>query len=213
MTHRTVLTLPLAAAIAFTALGCAARSIPPSEIPQTRSHVVLLRDGETGSVGRVLVANTAGREELSSERDSISVTGGAAPGPRSTLSEAEVMSIFGGALSALPPPPARFTLHFRLGSEELADESRAQITTVIQAILMRPTPYVTVVGHTDTSGKDAENFVLGMARAQGVRNLLVQSGLAPSAIEVLSLGERDTLIPTADETPEPRNRRVEIAVR
>jgi outer membrane protein OmpA-like peptidoglycan-associated protein len=46
-----------------------------------------------------------------------------------------------------------------------------------------------------------------------VRNLLVEAGLAASAIEVTSHGEADLLVQTANDTPEPRNRRVEIAVR
>jgi outer membrane protein OmpA-like peptidoglycan-associated protein len=199
--------------VALMASGCAAKVTPPSATPKTSAQVVLLKDVETNAVGRVLVSNAAGNVELAGERDSTRITVGAAPDPRSVMTEAEVMRLFGSALSALPPAPARFTLNFRLGSEELADESRAQITSVIAAILRRPTPYVTVIGHTDTTGKDVENFALGLARAHGVRNLLIQSGLAAAAIEVLSLGERDLLIATADDTPEPRNRRVEIAVR
>jgi outer membrane protein OmpA-like peptidoglycan-associated protein len=46
-----------------------------------------------------------------------------------------------------------------------------------------------------------------------VRNLLVEAGLAASAIDVASFGEADLLVPTADDTPESRNRRVEITVR
>ena len=45
------------------------------------------------------------------------------------------------------------------------------------------------------------------------RDLLTQAGLDASTINVTSLGEADLLIKTPDETPEPRNRRVEIAVR
>jgi outer membrane protein OmpA-like peptidoglycan-associated protein len=41
----------------------------------------------------------------------------------------------------------------------------------------------------------------------------VQAGLDASTVEVTSHGETDLLVKTPDETPEPRNRRVEIAVR
>ena len=54
---------------------------------------------------------------------------------------------------------------------------------------------------------------LGLIRANTVRGLLVQVGLDPSTIEVRSHGESDLLVKTPDETPEPRNRRVEISVR
>ena len=46
-----------------------------------------------------------------------------------------------------------------------------------------------------------------------VRNILVDAGLNASTIDVTSVGELDPLVKTPDETPEPRNRRVDIAVR
>jgi outer membrane protein OmpA-like peptidoglycan-associated protein len=57
------------------------------------------------------------------------------------------------------------------------------------------------------------NVALGLKRANSVRDILVQAGLAPSTIEVTSHGEADLLVKTPDNTPEPRNRRVEITVR
>jgi outer membrane protein OmpA-like peptidoglycan-associated protein len=52
-----------------------------------------------------------------------------------------------------------------------------------------------------------------MKRALTVRALLVEAGLDPALIEVSSLGESDLLVKTPDDTPEPRNRRVDITVR
>ena len=46
-----------------------------------------------------------------------------------------------------------------------------------------------------------------------MRDLLVEAGLDVTLIAVTSAGEGELLIRTPDETPEPRNRRVEIAVR
>ena len=53
----------------------------------------------------------------------------------------------------------------------------------------------------------------GMPQPVDRRDLLIEAGLDASAIEVYSHGETDLLVQTPDETPEPRNRRVEIAVR
>ena len=77
----------------------------------------------------------------------------------------------------------------------------------------RPVPDVLVIGHTDTTGSPASNFELGLKRATTVRNILVEAGLDPAFIELISHGEEELLVPTADEVAEPRNRRVEIAVR
>ena len=57
------------------------------------------------------------------------------------------------------------------------------------------------------------NTALGMRRALMVRDLLVDAGLASAMIEVASHGEGDLLVHTPDETPDPRNRRVDITVR
>ena len=117
------------------------------------------------------------------------------------------------ALAALPPPLRHFTLYFRFESDELTDESRALLRDVLSTVKATMVPEVVVIGHTDTIGRPSANFRLGMRRALSVRDLLVKAGLAASAIEVTSHGEADLLVKTPDETPEPRNRRVEIAVR
>ena len=70
-----------------------------------------------------------------------------------------------------------------------------------------------MIGHTDTTGAPASNFELGLKRAATVRNILVEAGLDPAFIELISHGEEELLVPTADDVAEPRNRRVEIAVR
>ena len=131
----------------------------------------------------------------------------------STLSEADVNRIFGDALSALPPPLQHFTLFFRFESDELTDESRALLGKVVSAVRGRAAPDIAIVGHTDTKGTSSANFQLGLKRSTAVRALLVAAGLDPSVVEVTSHGEADLLIQTADETAEPRNRRVEISVR
>lgn len=212
MNDRAPMAALIVAVVATLAPACAPKHIAAPGRPTT-TQIVLLRDAETDSVGRVRVTNASGSVDLSADRDSTSVTANQAPGQIVTLNESHVTHLFGDALLALPSPPARFTLHFRLGSGELTDESRALVTDVLQAIRQRSTPYLTVIGHTDTTGQNAENFALGLTRALVVRDLLIQTGMDATSIEVISLGERDLLIHTSDETQEPRNRRVEIAVR
>jgi len=130
-----------------------------------------------------------------------------------TMSEADVNRLFADVLSALPPAPQRFTLFFRFESDDLTDESRRLLTDVISAVRSHTMPEVVVIGHTDTMGTRQANVALGMRRAVMVRDLLVNAGLAPAMLEVASHGEGDLLVHTPDETPEPRNRRVDITVR
>ena len=125
----------------------------------------------------------------------------------------EVSRIFGAALAALPPPPRHFTLQFRFESDELTDESRALLPDIFAAVKALPVPEVAIVGHTDTMGNADTNVALGLKRATSVQRLLVDAGLDPAIVEVRSTAKSTRLVKTPDNTPEPRNRRVEIVVR
>jgi outer membrane protein OmpA-like peptidoglycan-associated protein len=151
--------------------------------------------------------------ELAAARESTRVAANQAPSPVQVISEPEVERLFASALAALPPAPRHFTLFFQFDSDELTNESRSLVPEILTAAQGRPAPDVFVVGHTDTTGSARLNFELGMKRANMVRNLLVQAGLDASFVEVTSHGETDLLIATANNIPEPRNRRVEITVR
>ena len=70
-----------------------------------------------------------------------------------------------------------------------------------------------VIGHTDRVGSVDENDRLSKMRAEGLRDLLIESGVPASKMEAVGRGERDPLVATDDEVDEPKNRRVEINVR
>jgi peptidoglycan-associated lipoprotein len=196
--------------------GCAkGRVAQPAEVaqPLPPALVVLLPDPETGTTGRIHVSNGLGAVDLSSPRTATRVTGDARPGPITTMSDAEVTRVFGAALGALPPAPRQFTLQFRFESDNLTTESTALVPEILKAVKALPVPEVVVVGHTDTMGDGKANLALGLKRANSVRDILAAAGLALSTVEVTSHGEADLLVKTRDNTPEPRNRRVEITVR
>ena len=195
-------------------MACGPKHIAPAPGGASgETLVVLLPDSDTRTTGRASLFNPAGSADLAAARDSSTAMRGRRPGPVTTMSEQDVQRVFGAALAALPPAPVHFTLYFRFESNELTDESRALVPEILNIVKQRAVPEVLVVGHTDTMGALRANVDLGMNRATMVRNLLVQAGLDASTVEVASHGESNLLIHTPDETPEPRNRRVEISVR
>jgi outer membrane protein OmpA-like peptidoglycan-associated protein len=201
----------LAIAAVSTLATCGPKRISGPE-PPGQDLIVLLQDSDTRTTGAAGVSNSLGSVDLAAERDAALVKPNSAP-VLTRLSAAEVESMFGEALSALPPAPQRFTLLFRFESDELTDQSQALIPRVLAAVKEHAVQDVIVIGHTDTMGTQQANYSLGLKRAMMVRNLLVSSGLNVASIEVTSVGELDPLVKTPDDTPEPRNRRVEIAVR
>lgn len=207
--RRSGIWLTMAALSFATACGPKRISLPARE---GQTLAVLLPDADTNSTGAASVSNPFGSVDLAEERDAALATAGRPP-VLGKVSPEDVTNIFGHALSALPPPPVRFTLFFRFESDALTDQSQALIPDILAAVRAHAVQDVVVIGHTDTMGSQQANFALGLKRAMMVRNLLVDAGLDGSTIDVTSIGELDLLVKTPDETPEPRNRRVDIAVR
>ena len=193
--------------------GCSSRKKAAGPQLPGQAMVALLPDPDTNVTGKAFVSNPGGRVDLLAPRDVTTVTERTAPQTVTTLTPAQVRDLFGDALDALPPAQRHFTLFFRFDSEALTDESRAIAPAIVKAVRERAVPDVLIVGHTDTTGSRGGNFALGLRRANTVRNLLREDGLPIASIDVVSHGESELLVPTADGVFEARNRRVEITVR
>lgn len=81
---------------------------------------------------------------------------------------------------------------------------------VVQRSAAYPALRFDIVGHADNTGDDAYNMALSKRRAEVVKAMLVQRGIAPERLTVIAKGKRELLVPTPLHTPEPQNRRVEI---
>jgi outer membrane protein OmpA-like peptidoglycan-associated protein len=206
------LVLPVVLVSAGLVSSCAMLRVEIPERPG-QTLAVLLPDGDGDSIGEATVSNASGSTDLTTPRAATVASMGEAPSRAMRLSDSDVRRIFGDALAALPPAPQRFTLFFRFDSDALTDDSRSQVPEILEALKAHPVPELLIVGHTDTPGTRAANFDLGRKRAEMVRGLLMDAGLDASAIRVISHGESDLLVPTADEIFEPQNRRVDISVR
>ncbi len=92
----------------------------------------------------------------------------------------------------------------------IAQDKLAKVATVLQE--QDPNKKIVVYGYTDSIGTKANNQKLSQARADTVRNFLVQKGVDSSRISAVGKGEDDPV--ATNKTPEGRanNRRVEIVV-
>lgn len=179
----------------------------------SRSTVVLITDPD-GNVGQVIVTNERGQQVLKEANQSVTVVGrNAPPGAVKTMTTDEIRSVFSDALAARPLPPARFILYFLMDSDELTRESKAVVPEVLATIRKRGSADIVISGHTDTVGTNEYNYKLGLDRTKAIYDILVAKGVAASSITATSHGEGNPLVKTGDNVPEPRNRRVEIAVK
>lgn len=176
------------------------------------SERVILLPSSDGRSSAVVVRDARGGEVVL-DRPYAATVGGPG-GNRPYQADAEqTQTRYAPVLQARPPVPFSFTLYFESGSDRLTPESRAQFARIKHEVTARPAPEVMVIGHTDRVGTRADNDALSMQRAQTMRDLLVAEGLLGGKIEVAGRGERELLVPTADEVEEPRNRRVEVNIR
>jgi OOP family OmpA-OmpF porin len=128
-------------------------------------------------------------------------------------SEAEVRERYPALLRLAPQAPQRFTLNFLPGTSDLTPESTAELDQVVATARARSGGEIVIVGHTDRQGAADANDALSLQRANAIRDLLVGKGFRPELIEPVGRGEREPVVPTDDDVPEPRNRRAEVVVR
>ena len=178
----------------------------------TRDDLYVLMPGADGKTG-ALTVESAGRRAVLDQpyaaarvKEPGQVTAG-------TVTEQEARQAFGAALDAQPDRPLSFILYFLEARDELTPESRQILDRVVDELSRRPAPEIVVIGHTDRVGPVPYNDTLSVRRAERVRDELIKVGIAAERIRVEGRGEREPLVATPDEVPEPRNRRVEINIR
>lgn len=113
--------------------------------------------------------------------------------------------------AAAPAPAVSLNVLFATGSAELTptaiqtlnDLGRALSDPKLASYRFR------LEGHTDTVGSRGYNQDLSDRRAIAVAEYLaVHFNVDRARLQPIGLGQEGLLIPTPDETPEPRNRRV-----
>ena len=75
-----------------------------------------------------------------------------------------------------------------------------------------PKTYVTVIGHTDSTGSDELNERLAQDRASAVRDFMVQLGIPAAKIKTISYGKERPQCTEANESCWQKNRRAHFVV-
>jgi adhesin transport system outer membrane protein len=175
----------------------------------TGSYVVLLPD-RNNVVGKVIVEGKGGKQVLEEAQKGVKTDGG---GGAFAVSDDQLKKDFSGVMSALPKAPERFVLYFQRGTNVLTSDSKALLPKIVERAAAHPGLDMSVVGHTDTSGSEKVNDVLGRERAAFVAQQLRDLGLKPEAVSLESFGKKSLEVATPDNTKEQRNRRVEVILR
>ena len=145
-------------------------------------------------------------------------TPAAAPAPQQVQAPAPAAAAPAQPPAPLPAPvaaaagPRNFTVFFDFDKSDITSDAQRVLAEAANSAKSGNFTRVTATGHTDTMGTPRYNMALSIRRANAVRDALVREGIPSSAIVVVGRGETQLLVPTPDQTREPRNRRVEIVI-
>jgi len=106
---------------------------------------------------------------------------------------------------------ALYGILFDVGKSTIKPESADALKQITDYLNSNPSVKVIIVGHTDNTGTYAGNMTLAKARAESVKNYLINTGKIASA-RLISEGVGQTCPVTSNTTEDGRklNRRVEI---
>lgn len=115
--------------------------------------------------------------------------------------------------SDVAAPNANLAVDFETGSAELTPRAMATLDQLGKALTSPELAAYNfkIAGHTDTVGDPSINQSLSDQRAQAVKSYLeAKFGISDARLQAVGLGENDLLDPTPPQTPDQRNRRVQI---
>ena len=128
-----------------------------------------------------------------------------------------VTQVASSRMVATPPasqgPSVNLTINFENGSATLTPDAVRTLDQLGQALASKDLAAYRfrIEGHTDTVGSAAYNRALSEKRAAAVVDYVAKKyGVDPARLQAVGMGEEGLLVPTPDQTPEPKNRRVQV---
>ena len=128
-----------------------------------------------------------------------------------SVEQASTAGVVEKDLPAPPPLPENASIRFEADSSRISAASRAELAKVAAKAKESERFQIQVRGYTDKSGDTKYNAILAEARAETVRDVLIELGLPPVQVTTLAFGESQAE-PTAADNDESQ-RRVELVFR
>ena len=101
-------------------------------------------------------------------------------------------------------------IYFAFDRYDLSAEARSTLTRQAAQIREVPQLRVTIEGHCDERGTDEYNLALGERRARAAFEFLVNLGVNPNQLEMVSFGKLRPAVPGNNEAAWAQNRRAEF---
>ncbi|HVG01579.1 MAG TPA: OmpA family protein [Nitrospira sp.] len=104
-------------------------------------------------------------------------------------------------------------IHFEVGRKGLTDDGKAALQRHAEFLKGEPDWGILLTGHTDQQGSMSFNKILGLKRAETVKQQLIALGVPASSIRAVSLGEEGALCLDNSDICRLLNRRVHLELR
>jgi outer membrane protein OmpA-like peptidoglycan-associated protein len=104
-------------------------------------------------------------------------------------------------------------VYFPVGSATIDQDGTRELAWFIDKMKPYPQANFLVQGFADSTGAEATNQPLSLARAQAVAAVLSQQGIAPARMDVQGFGTTSAAATNATAQGRRDNRRVEVTVR
>jgi general secretion pathway protein A len=105
-----------------------------------------------------------------------------------------------------------FVIYFENNSKKLSSASRKTLAKLEALTSKYPNSEIIIKGYTDTHGNYWYNLKLAIARADFVKNYLINRGIHPSRIKAVGMGSENPIDTNATKEGRKKNRRVEIKI-
>ncbi|MCZ7557674.1 MAG: DUF6089 family protein [Bacteroidia bacterium] len=103
-------------------------------------------------------------------------------------------------------------INFETNSAQITPDSEPTLTKALNTLRTNPQLRVEIQGHTDDVGNDRANQRLSEARANSVRDYLVQRGIDGGRMTTRGYGETAPLVPNDSDENRAKNRRIQFQV-
>ena len=101
-------------------------------------------------------------------------------------------------------------IRFDSGKATLRPESMGVINQIYNLLAEHAELSFSIVGHTDSDGSEESNLVLSEARANAVKDALVEAGISADRLSAKGMGESQAVDTNATPEGKANNRRVEF---
>lgn len=108
------------------------------------------------------------------------------------------------------PLKATLHLHFSTDSTKVDAAGTAEVNAFASFLKDSPAYKATIVGHTDNTASDAYNQKLSEKRAEKVKSMLIEDGVAVNRLSAMGEGEKMPIASNKTKEGRAENRRIEV---